>query len=229
MCMSCLIRPRWNVYWVTGVTESACLISFNCTLIVTLTCKISSQSYDLESGPSAINRKNRMVPHMRKKTNINGTNINFLSAFWACTTVLWVKTPLLWWSWGETLGLLMCLIHYAQIYKCFEPYIHLYGPKYTLESWFFESSRKTKLVWKITQLEKSGIKLQCSTGEGNNCWFEFSGGSKNQVFEKSGLNRNYLLAFSLISNSFNLQPGLLSQPSVTVSHNFNFQLPRCRK
>ena len=71
-------------------------------LILILTCKISSQSYDVESGPSAINRKKRMVPQTRNKTNISGTNINFLSAFWACTTVLWVKTLLLWWSWGET-------------------------------------------------------------------------------------------------------------------------------
>ena len=199
LCLLTLIIQRqkkiiltWISFWpatsiLSGVTD--CLMSFNCALILTLTCKISSQPYDLESGPSTINRKNRMVPQMRKKTNINGTNTNFLSAFWACTTVLWVKTLLLWWSWREKLGLLMCLIHYvpnvidffSSSYtllfiwsSCEHKVIHCADSTAARSScrvqvqWklsrFFKLSGKTKIGFKNqVMLEKSGMKMQCIT------------------------------------------------------------------
>ena len=44
---------------------------------------------------------------------------------------------------------------------------------------------KRKLVRKFGEFEKSGVKLQCLTEEGNDfIWFELSGGSKNWGFEK---------------------------------------------
>jgi len=58
---------------------------------------------------------------------------------------------------------------------------------YTVEFWFFEPPRETKIgsknliVWEI-----EGKITVFDWGEGNDFWFELLGGSKKWGFEKSG-------------------------------------------